>query len=174
MRLALTRLALPIGVTLALGCTQSVTLGSAERVDAAVDTNAVRDGGTCGPDDVLIWGASACVRWVWEGTTCVIVRGCDCSGACTLAGDTYLSCMELHTRCWPHECSATRPCPTGYYCDRPSCSAALGTCAAVPTDGCVLATPAPTCGCDGITYGSPCAAALASQSIGACLDAGAP
>ncbi len=58
-------------------------------------------------------------------------------------------------------------CPEGQYCEYPigSCGSTgdPGVCASVP-EMCTLEY-SPVCGCDGVTYGNPCAAKMKSVSI---------
>jgi hypothetical protein len=75
-------------------------------------------------------------------------------------------------------CYANSQCATGQFCQRPvgSCggSFANGNCTQQPSF-CTLQY-APVCGCDGVTYGNPCAAQSAGVTIasnGACQSAAA-
>jgi hypothetical protein len=105
-----------------------------------------------------------CSQFVWNGVDCVEALGCTCSGNCTLPQATYVGCMELHSMCWTHVCSASVFCPTSYYCERASCDpAASGACRAVPSD-CSTTPHTASCGCDQIAYASICEIARARQS----------
>lgn len=69
-------------------------------------------------------------------------------------------------------CSDNEDCGDGRYCQKESCTAALGVCAAKPT----LCTGdiQLECGCDGVTYGNDClraaAGAAGNDSHGECLQ----
>lgn len=62
----------------------------------------------------------------------------------------------------PTDCFTNDDCKTGEVCMRPEDCDPEGTCAPV-ADACSGAQ-SPVCGCDGVSYASPCAAAMAGQS----------
>jgi hypothetical protein len=78
----------------------------------------------------------------------------------------------------PVECEANADCDDGEYCQKQACAAAKGVCAAEPTM-CLgsEAVFSPVCGCDRMTYYSPCVAAREGvnvESSGECSGSGLP
>ncbi len=67
------------------------------------------------------------------------------------------------------DCAVNADCAEGSYCARPmgECDASVGTCTEIPE--CIINpetwTPDLVCGCDEITYGSPCDAASAGVNL---------
>jgi hypothetical protein len=92
-----------------------------------------------------------------------------------LDGCNTCSCTEMGVACTLRACGgrvcggiAGLACEAGEYCNYPTgalCGAAdaTGTCAAIP-DACDL-NYQPVCGCDDVTYGNACAAALEGVSV---------
>jgi len=108
--------------------------------------------------------------------------GCEYAGEQYELGETFpdtdecntCTCTVVGVACTLIACEsvcggiAGSRCGDGEYCDYPLdalCGAAdaMGTCAAIPT-ACDLSYQ-PVCGCDGVTYGNPCAAALEGASV---------
>lgn len=146
-------------------CNQACGLCAALGACPPVSTTCGDASGPCGPDDVSLTGSASCTWFVWNGVGCVEVLGCSCSGSCGLPQASYIACMELHSACWSRTCSTASLCPAGYFCERPTCNAAVtGACRAVPSD-CSSATHGAICGCDQIEYTSSCEAARARQSV---------
>jgi hypothetical protein len=92
-----------------------------------------------------------------------------------LDGCNTCTCTEMGAACTLIACEsvcggiAGFACGAGQYCNYPP--DATGTCAAIPT-ACDL-NYQPVCGCDGVTYGNACAAALDGVSVaseGECDD----
>ncbi len=94
-----------------------------------------------------------------------------CSESCGICGSPDGACPAIE--CLPDDCFSNADCPATHYCNWPG-----GGCA---TDGPGVCTPRPdgacppevreTCGCDGVTYTSPCDAATQGVSVlhdGAC------
>lgn len=52
------------------------------------------------------------------------------------------------------DCSDATECPYGWYCEKPSCDAPLGTCQTRPVF--CDSEPDPVCGCNGATYWNEC------------------
>ncbi len=109
--------------------------------------------GTCSPRP------SAC-QDVWEP-----VCGCDAetyenSCAAALAGAS----IHYEGECLPSGCQANMHCSAREFCDKEvgDCDG-MGLCQPRPS-GCVPSGPT-VCGCDGVTYGDSCYAALADASI---------
>ncbi len=102
------------------------------------------------------------------------VCGCDdvtYSNACAAASAGVSVAAEGECATSGSGCGGrgTGPCPGGQYCvyepaDNCGRSDAPGVCSDIPRGGCTL-DYAPVCGCDGQTYGNPCAAATSGVSV---------
>jgi Cys-rich repeat protein len=69
----------------------------------------------------------------------------------------------------PIPCATSMDCGSGAYCEKATCTSAMGTCAAIPAE--CPAKPEITCGCDGITYANDCvrkAYGVSSGRFGPC------
>lgn len=132
--------------------------------------------GTCGAMDAA--GEGACEKLLgygWNGTECVSLSGCSCTGAdCDKLYSGPGSCAAAHEQCLPPDGSEGSMCGgfAGFGCDSDlfcdygdHCGAGdqSGVCTAVP-DNCTTAW-APVCGCDGVTYGNTCNAHQAGVSV---------
>lgn len=62
-------------------------------------------------------------------------------------------------------CAGQSDCDNNHWCSATGCGFTQGTCQQKPAD--CIGEWGPTCGCDGITYDSPCHAKLAGKEIGA-------
>jgi hypothetical protein len=81
--------------------------------------------------------------------------------------------FEFTTQSPTSPCSVNSDCGSGRWCEhQPGWCGELGTCVASP-QRCGAGEPYDVCGCDGTTYASACAAAVAGasvSSIGACTE----
>lgn len=109
-------------------------------------------------------GRGAAVRAFVATTGLLIASSCGTQSIdltrSTVTGDA--SVTELH-------CSAPSDCPSGTYCEKPSCADETGTCTFFPPE--CPDDDAPVCGCDRITYFNDClrkAAGVASAKPGPC------
>jgi hypothetical protein len=119
----------------------------------------------CSPQDAH--GDGSCGRpmglWAWNGSECAELYGCmGCVGSeCASTFPSRMACEAVFSECGPRACGgfAGAVCSGDEYCDfmEPhSCGGAdeQGVCRPRPT-----ACPPEirtVCGCDGITYASPC------------------
>ncbi|MBN1126144.1 MAG: hypothetical protein JXA82_14140 [Sedimentisphaerales bacterium] len=91
---------------------------------------------------------------------------CGCDGV-TYSNSCYAAMVgvsvDYRGECVPTSCTSNLDCGSSHYCRRENCSDLEGECEPIP-----LACPdvwAPVCGCDEITYGNACEAAMAGMSI---------
>ena len=80
--------------------------------------------------------------------------------------------VDYEGECLPPFCAANDECPAAAYCQFEACDATSGACVTRP-EICPDVW-APVCGCDGVTYGNACEAAMGGVSVdyeGACRPA---
>lgn len=135
--------------------------------------------GSCGPMEAE--GEGPCrmlLGWMWDGTDCISIGGCNCVGAdCDALFATEEDCNLLYEGCIVRTpCVASSDCAATEWCDFADGARCGGDGVCTPRpDACVGDTE--VCGCDGITYDSECSANLAGSDVffpAACGDVCAP
>lgn len=143
--------------------------GACTDVECAVD---------CRPQDA--YGAGPCTAslgaFAWNGVECAELHGCECIGSeCAATFASHMQCVAFFESCG-RTCGgrAGAVCNPGEYCDFPEphyCGGAdeTGVCRTRP-DACPPEIRT-VCGCDGVTYASPCDAYTSGTDVardGAC------
>lgn len=181
---------------LVLGCNKAQNLGGGNGPDSYDPCAGKSCGDTCSecaPDDADCVETAA-IKACDAGGVCGVAQPDQCVAQCTYGGATHqvgdsfpsedgcntCSCLaDGDVSCTLIDCAPDCggllgvPCSAGNYCNYPggTCGAGdeTGSCEPIPM-ACDLNFD-PVCGCDDITYGNACAAALAGVSVvhaGAC------